>query len=211
MMIKPTNFCFPSGCFSATKYSMHRSFLFAFLAVLSTSIFLSACASTQGYAPLPEANEADVLAGYKLGPSDDIRVTVFGEDDLSGTFGLDGNGRISLPLAGDVLLKDMTVSRAEQEIAQVLRGDYLKSPRVSVEVLKYRPFYILGEVKRPGSYPYVAGMNLSNAVALGGGFTYRADKSTILVTRGDSEPYLAPETSATILPGDVIEVKERFF
>ena len=110
---------------------------------------------------------------YKLGPGDNLRVTVFGEEDLSGEFEVDGNGRISMPLIDVVDLQNRSLRDAEAQIVAMLLDGYLRNPKVSVDVLNYRPFYILGEVNEPGSYPYRAGMTVLNAVVLAGG--YRLD------------------------------------
>ncbi len=150
---------------------------------------------------------------YTLGSGDRLRVTVFGEPDLSGEFEVDGSGQISFPLIGNVLVKDQTLRGAEDAIKAKLLDGYLKQPRVSVEVQNYRPFYIIGEVQEPGSYPYVNGMTILNAVALGGGYTYRANEKVMLVKRANDregkEIELPPESK--VLPGDIIRVKERFF
>lgn len=150
-------------------------------------------------------------ADYKLGSGDQVRITVFGQEDLSGEFELDGGGAFSMPLIGTVQALSQSPRQLEQIIASKLLDGYLKNPRVSVEVLNYRPFYILGEVNEPGSYPYRAGMTILNAAAMAGGFTYRADESDIEVSRGGSgEPaVMAPET--IVRPGDVIRVNERLF
>ena len=150
---------------------------------------------------------------YRLGTGDQIRVTVFGHEDLSGEFEVSSNGEIALPLIGKVVALEHTLREVESAIVGKLKPDYLKNPQVSVEVLNYRPFYIIGEVKNPGSYPYVGGMRIVNAVAIAGGFTYRARESKLLITRaknpkGKSEP--ANQTTL-VLPGDVIEIPERFF
>ncbi|MGH6947349.1 MAG: polysaccharide biosynthesis/export family protein [Kiloniellales bacterium] len=147
---------------------------------------------------------------YVLGPGDQIRVTVFGHEDLSGEFQVGSNGRVSLPLVGEFTASGLTLSRIEKDIVDRLEPDYLKDPRVAVEVLSYRPFYILGEVNQPGSYPYVNGMRVINAVALAGGFTYRAKESDLWITRTDGEREEAGPTTL-VRPGDVIEVPERFF
>lgn len=150
---------------------------------------------------------------YRLDSGDKLRVTVFGEEDLSGQFEVSGEGTISLPLIGTVDAEGMSVSELAAQIEERLLDGYLKSPRVSIEVLNYRPFYIVGEVKEPGSYPYRSGMTVLTAVALGGGFTYRADKEDLLIVRAGSnsrEPETAtPDT--VVLPGDVVRVEERFF
>ena len=101
-------------------------------------------------------------------------------------------------------------------LTQLLRAcdpKYLNDPRVSVQVLGYRPFYIVGEVKSPGSYPYVDGMVVMNAVALASGFTYRAREDEFYITRAidpDRQRRLALPHSP-VLPGDLITVRERYF
>lgn len=148
---------------------------------------------------------------YRLGTGDQIRVTVFGQPDLSGEFVVGSDGRISMPLIGEMSAAQLTLQELERLIVGKLRPDYLKNPQLSVEIINYRPFYIIGEVKNPGSYAYVGGMRLVNAVAMAGGFTYRARESELLITRaanGQKEP---ADQNTLILPGDVIEVPERFF
>ncbi|SOD97204.1 polysaccharide biosynthesis/export family protein [Caenispirillum bisanense] len=153
---------------------------------------------------------------YRLGPGDALRLTVFGEDDLSGAFTVDGSGRVSLPLIGEVRFGGLTLPEAEAAVTARLADGYLKEPRVALEVTNYRPFYILGEVREPGSFPYAAGMTVMSAVALAGGFTYRADEDDIEITPGarDGSP-AGPAQQATpetpVLPGDVVRIGERFF
>ena len=153
------------------------------------------------------------IASYKLGPGDALRVTVFRHEDLSGEFSLDGEGNFAMPLVGEIRGGGRTARQLEDEIELALKsGGYLIEPQVSVEVLNYRPFYIIGEVNNPGSFEYVNGMTVINAVALAGGFTYRADQDDIVISRGGSsgpEMQAAPDTK--VLPGDIIEVQERFF
>jgi protein involved in polysaccharide export with SLBB domain len=177
-----------------------RSFLFALIAL--SLAFAVAWAGT-----------ASARAQYTLGSGDRLRVTVFGQEDLSGEFLVEGTGLVSLPLIGSVPLGGKSVTEAESAIIDALKPDYLKNPRVSVQVLNYRPFYIIGEVNRPGSYPYVSGMTVLEAVAIAGGFTYRAKEKEMNIVRGTNqgrkEEEAEPET--LVLPGDVIEVPERFF
>ena len=151
-------------------------------------------------------------AAYKLGTGDLLRVTVFGHEDLSGEFEVGSTGDITLPLIGEVPVVDRTLRNVESAIVAKLQPDYLKSPQVSVEVINYRPFYIIGEVRNPGSYPYVGGMRVVNAIAMAGGFTYRANEGRLLISRARSEGKQGPATQNTaVFPGDVIEVPERFF
>ncbi|MDJ0950968.1 MAG: polysaccharide biosynthesis/export family protein [Alphaproteobacteria bacterium] len=150
---------------------------------------------------------------YTLGSGDRLRVTVFGQEDMSGEFSVTGAGDISLPFVGKVKAGGLTVTQLETKIVNLLQPDYLKNPRVSVEVLNYRPFDIIGEVRRPGSYPYRNGMTILNAVAMAGGFTYRAKEEEFLIQRATNptggKERAGPNT--VVLPGDLIEVQERFF
>lgn len=150
---------------------------------------------------------------YELGSGDQIRVVVYGEEDLSGEFELDGEGVVSLPLIGAVNVGGQNLTGAARLIEEKLADGYLINPRVSIEVMNYRPFYILGEVKDPGSYPFVNGMTVLNAVALASGFTYRAAKSKVEITRrvDGAEQIFRAEDTTLVLPGDIIRVPERFF
>lgn len=157
--------------------------------------------------------QAELANSYTLGPGDRVRVTVFGHEDMSGEFEVDGSGIISPPLVRDIKAEGMTVRQVEKVIAERLSPDYLKNPNVSVEVMNYRPFYIFGEVNAPGSYPYVNGMTVVNAVAMAGGYTYRARTGSARVTRA-TDKSRTPEIvdrDTPVLPGDVIEVPERYF
>jgi len=159
------------------------------------------------------ADEAQ-LEAYRLAAGDRVRVMVYGHEDLSGEFEVDGGGRLSLPLIRDIPAVGLSLRELEAAITEKLKPDYLRDPQVSAEVLNYRPFYIVGEVQSPGSYPYVNGMTVINAVAVAGGYTYRAKRNHVNIVRnteaGDKEEIDAtPET--IVLPGDVIEVPERFF
>jgi polysaccharide export outer membrane protein len=153
------------------------------------------------------------ISDYRLGSGDRIRLTVYDEPDLSGEFTVNGTGRLSLPLVGLLNAEGLTARELESAIAKKLKPDYVKNPDVTVEVMTYRPFYIVGEIKKPGSYPYVDGMTVINAVALAGGFTYRAREGSFEIKRpvdGKTDSVRArPETQ--VAPGDVITVHERFF
>lgn len=155
----------------------------------------------------------DLRNVYALGSGDKVRVVVFGEKELSGEFEVDGNGYISMPLIGEVIVGRRTLRESERTIEAMLKNGFLKIPRVSIEVLNYRPFYILGEVKSPGSYPFVNGMTILNAVVLGGGFTYRADEKDIVVKQANDPDQRETNVGldSPVLPGDIIRVEERFF
>ena len=153
------------------------------------------------------------LQEYRLGPGDRLSVVVFGQDDLSGEVAVDGQGRISIPLIGQVKAQNRTVNELQEIITELLSKDYLINPRISVEVTNYRPFYIYGQVNKPGSYPYVSGITVRQAIALAGGYTRRASEEPVSITRTtlddliDIEGYL----KTVVLPGDTIEVYRRLF
>lgn len=149
---------------------------------------------------------------YRLASGDRVRVNVFRHEDLSGEFQLDGNGRFAMPLAGEVKAGGLTTRELEQAIAKTYSAGYLVNPQVSVEVLTYRPFYILGEVNNPGSYEYKEGMTVLNAIALASGFTYRAANDQVQLKRGGSNaPPIVVTGTTQLQPGDVITVPERWF
>ena len=155
----------------------------------------------------------EVGADYVLGSADKIRITVFGEPSLTGEYFVSSSGKVSLPLAGEVQAAGLTLRDFHDHVVKSLQDGYLKDPKVSLEVLTFRPFYILGEVTKPGQYPYTSGLTVFNAVATAGGFTYRANTRKVLIKRA-SEPAehevpLSAET--TISPGDTIRIPERFF
>ena len=181
--------------------------------LLAVLVFLIVCVVEPRASLSQENATASLKTRYDLGPGDKLKLVVFGQEDLSGEFDVDGNGFVSLPLIGGVRVGGKTIAEAESVIVKALKPDFLKNPRVSLQVLNYRPFYIIGEVAKPGSYPYVNGITVLEAVAIAGGFTYRAKESQMSIIRGtvssrDKED-VSPET--LILPGDVIEVPERFF
>ncbi len=159
----------------------------------------------------PTGNVEAQTGGNQLGAGDRVRIIVFGEAELSGEFGLDSEGTFSMPLIGTVDSDGLTPRELEESIATLFRDGFLKNPRISIEVLNYRPFYILGHVNDPGAYPYRAGMTILNAATVAGGFTSRANTQKIEVTRGGAgEPrVMAPDT--IVQPGDIIRVKERLF
>lgn len=148
---------------------------------------------------------------YILAYGDEVQVTVYGEDDLSGQHKIDQEGRISLPLVGDMAIVGLPLRAAEQRIADAYRGRFLLSPKVTISVASYRPIYIMGEVKKPGSYTYSVGMTLVNAVALAGGYTYRANEDEVVIIRGEPQEKIIAKPGTAILPGDTIRVEHRFF
>ena len=150
---------------------------------------------------------------YRLGAGDKLEINVFNQQDLTGQYVLDGSGRFSMHLIGSVKAQGLTAPELESHLVERLKPDYLVNPRVSVRVLSYRPFYIIGEVGRPSSYAYVDGMTYLTAVAIAGGYTYRAKKDVVFVVRADdpNREELRLDVNDKVQPGDIIRVDERMF
>jgi len=159
----------------------------------------------------PAANTG--MGGYVLGPGDKLKLTVYGETDLSGEFTVDGSGYVRLPMIGQVRAAGYTAQQMEQMVASTLSQGYMKSPRVSVEISTYRPFYVIGAVNRPGQYPYVEHMSALNAIALAGGFTPTAVESVVFLRREGSnkEEEVPVDRTTVIYPGDVVMVHNTLF
>jgi protein involved in polysaccharide export with SLBB domain len=155
----------------------------------------------------------NVDTGYQLGSGDKVHITVFGQKDLTGDYQIDGVGNLAFPLIGSVHAGGMTATELQQAIASKLSPAYIRNPSVSVEVINYRPFYILGEVKTAGVYPYISGMTVLNAVAIAGGFTYRARENDFYIQRMENGRHIKMDADqdTPVRPGDVITVRERFF
>ncbi|MQP68449.1 polysaccharide export protein [Niveispirillum sp. SYP-B3756] len=162
-------------------------------------------------APTTIVNPAD---GYMLEAGNMVRVTVFNQDNLSGDLTVDPSGNITLPLVGNIRASGVTANELGRRIQQALiNNNLLQSPNVSVEVQTFRPFYVLGEVRQPGEFPYTIGMTVLSAIARAGGYDYRALENDVILVRsnkGKQEEFRADELTP-ILPGDIIRVRERRF
>jgi polysaccharide export outer membrane protein len=182
-------------------------FLLFVLAIVGISAGLSVDASAQ---TPPSASSAD---NYILGPNDRIRLKVYGESDITGEYEIGNTGQVSIPLAGHIRAAGSTTRQLEKAIASALAKGIVRDPRVNVEVAQYRPYYILGEVKKSGEYPYRHGLTVLDAVASAGGFTYRANENKVLLRRsgaGTEETYPL-DAPVPVYPGDNIRIPERYF
>jgi len=193
-----------AGVFSAAAYSQNANAAGGTLPAAGNAS--SAPAHAASASPISDDN-------YHLGTGDKLRVTVYGETDLSGEFQVNGSGQVQLPLVGQVKAAGLTVNEFVAQVIHALKDGYLKDPKVSVEVLNYRPFYIMGEVNKPGEYPYENGLNVLGAVALAGGYTYRADDGVVYIRRAGSnkEEHMPADANTRVYPGDSIRVPERIF
>ena len=150
---------------------------------------------------------------YTLDSGDKLRIVVFGQDALSNNYTVDAEGRVTLPLVGGVEARGLSTSQLGGAIAGRLRQSFIRDPSVAVEIETYRPFFVLGEVAYPGQYPFVPNMTVENAIAIAGGFTPRASRDKVTITRkvqGVPAPYVLP-LRKPIRPGDTVEVSERWF
>jgi polysaccharide export outer membrane protein len=158
---------------------------------------------------LPVSHAQDV---YILGAGDKIAIKVFGQEDLSIESFLGNSGSVNYPFLGEVKVAGLSIKQVELAISQGLKGDYLVDPNVYVQVIEYRPFYIHGEVKKPGGYPYQPGMTINQAVALAGGLTDRADKDKIsLYKEADKKLKQHASLEHNVSAGDTITIEQRFF
>ncbi|MGE0408061.1 MAG: polysaccharide biosynthesis/export family protein [Amphiplicatus sp.] len=183
--------------------------LFLLLAVMGCAT--GGSGASHGAAADPAARLS--LDDYAIGPSDKIRLIVFGEPELSGEFSVNSGGEISLPLLGELKVSGKTIEEVRQMVTKGLSSGYINDARVAAEITAYRPFYILGEVATPGEYPYSAGMTVFKAVAAAGGFSYRAKKSSVHIKRavGGEEMEFKLTQELAVFPGDVVRIGERFF
>jgi protein involved in polysaccharide export with SLBB domain len=176
---------------------------------------LAACDSdSTPIVPMAAAGGGSPGDSNKLGPNDRLRITVFGQPTLTGEYTLDGNGVLAFPLIGNVPANGVTTSQLQQAIAAKLKPDYMLNPNVSAEVITRRPFYVIGEVQKPGSYPYVSDMTAVNAIAMAGGFTRRARKNDFYIRRLDKDGKVVrieANVGTVLQAGDTLEVRERLF
>lgn len=194
------------------------------LGVAALALLLAACSGTPDLnlgQPISSANQPSFAAatdaprasGIKVEAGDKLHITVFGEEKLTGDYQIDTGGYVALPLAGTIKAAGLTTPQLEKTLEARFRGTYLRDPKVTVEVITFRPFYVLGEVQKPGEYPYRAGLNVLSAIAIAGGATYRANTSEVLIQRAGTTTLQKLPQSPTIavMPGDLVRVPERFF
>ncbi len=150
---------------------------------------------------------------YRMGTGDKVRLIVYGEPELSGEFVIDGAGVVNIPLIGSVRAKGTTVQQFQRRVVAAFKDGYLNDPKVAAEVLNYRPFFITGEVKQGGQYPFRSGLTVQDSIAIAGGYTYRANVDKVYIRREgrDKEIEVSLESRVPIVPGDNIRIPERYF
>lgn len=157
------------------------------------------------------ANTVSLLQGYQFGPGDTIKISVYQEADLSVTAQISQQGFIDMPLLGSVKMTGLTQQQAKEQLEALLRDGYLVAPSVSITIDSYRPFFIYGEVRNPGSYAYQPDITLEQAIALSGGLQDRASRQQWFIQRGVDKTTFVAQSDTVILPGDVIKIDKSFF
>lgn len=195
--------------------AFHRILLLLFCFGAAFLIAPEAMAQSAVNAPVTPADSATFsMDSYVLGPNDKVKISVYGEDALTGEYVISADGKMSLPLVGNVSAIGETVKQLQDQLVSSYRdGGYLKDPKITAEVISARPFFILGEVKIPGQYPCLNGMTVMNAVATAGGFTYRANTDDVYIRHaGTGQEQKEKLTDTTgVFPGDTIRIEERWF
>jgi polysaccharide export outer membrane protein len=178
------------------------------LAVLTILLPLTGCSSPGS--DLPPVPPTQNLSSYRLGAGDSLEIRVLGANELNGRYIVQDDGTIRMLMIGKVPAVGLTSDQLAANIAELLRaGRYITKPFVSVSVEVYRPFYILGEVAKPGAYPYASGMRVLSAVADAQGYTYRANQNFVVITRNGKDG--KADVLSSIQPDDIIRVPERYF
>ncbi|MCC2095801.1 MAG: polysaccharide export protein [Hyphomicrobiales bacterium] len=196
----------------------------AIAAVVFSSATVAGCASiSNAYrSALPEARQVRAPSRAVTSPQDvmrfqsgdKVRIVVQGEGKMSGTYAIDPAGLISIPLLGSFEAANRSRTQLKNAVVNRLRGkEILINPVVAVSLASFRPFYVLGEVEKPGRYSYSSGMNVMSAMAVAGGYTYRASQSTVKIQRAGESKFTEykPSPAVLIYPGDLISVPERYF
>lgn len=187
-----------------------RASRLSLIAVVVIALALSGCMQTS---TLVTTGTAPVDEPYRLDAGDRLRIVVYGQDGLTNTYAVGAGGAITMPLIGTVPARGLTPAELAASVTARLKQGYLREPYVAAEVESYRPFFILGEVAAPGQYPYVPRLTVESAVAIAGGFTPRAHRSGIKLTRvgeaGAAQAVVPPGTF--MRPGDTVVVAERWF
>lgn len=184
-------------------------------ALIPALLLQSACAATAATAPItaPAVSASDVE--YALAPGDKVRVIVFGEETLTGDYVITSAGNLTFPLIGNLRATDKTVEQLQAAVAAALADGYVNNPRVSIQVVSFRPFYIYGEVNRPGEYPVSTGLTLQQAVASAGGYSYRANTKRVFLKRATATTEqlidLRDGKAVVVRAGDTIRIAERHF
>jgi polysaccharide export outer membrane protein len=154
-----------------------------------------------------------VAQSYQLNAGDKVQIAIFNEDNLSGSYVVAPDGQVTLPLAGGIKAAGLTLAEFQQAVVERLKDGIVQEPNVTVSAVELRPYYILGEVKKPGKYSYLPDLTVLSAVATAEGFTYRANMNAIYIRRANdpSEREYPLTATMAVMPGDTIRITQRYF
>lgn len=187
---------------------------FTWATLLTIGLQLGGCYSDYGPVVADSLPVAPLHVAARIHAGDKLKIVVYGEDALSGTYDVSPGGTVSMPLIGSVRAAGRAPAELDRDIANRYRsGSFLQEPKVTVAVAEFQPIYVLGEAEKPGQYPFRSGLDVLTAVATAGGFTYRASRSTILIRHADDNIWQRYSLAAPILlePGDLVRIPERYF
>ena len=190
---------------------MFKNLSWAFALVIG--LLLSGCYTDFGPVELAQNPDARPYVPSRIQPGDRIKVTVYGEDSLNGVYDVDPSGNVTVPLAGTVRAAGRTKGELQREISAKYKGEYLQDPKVTVDIVTFRSFYLMGEVEHPGEFPYKSDLNVLSATTIAGGLTYRASRSTVLIRHPGETIWKEYALAPTVIvgPGDLIRIPERYF
>jgi polysaccharide export outer membrane protein len=184
-----------------------------FLGALAAVSLLTACAVDRAV-PISSAEIGRGIETYRLGPGDKLRISVYNEPAMTGEYAISTTGAVDFPLIGQVTAGGRSIVELGDAIAAKLTNGFVNDPHVSVEVLAYRPYFVLGEVIRAGEYPFSGDLTIEQAVAAAGGYTFRANQTKVYLRRRGEDVEHSVNLRGkrvTVLPGDTIRVGERYF
>jgi protein involved in polysaccharide export with SLBB domain len=186
---------------------------FSLALVFAVGLLVSGCYTDFGPVELASEPVTRPYVASRLQPGDRIKVTVYGEDNLNGVYDIDPSGNVSLALAGTIKAAGHTKLELQRAITAKYKSDYLQDPKVTVDVVAFRPFSIMGEVTTPGTYPYRSDLDVLSAATMAGGLTYRASRSTVLIRHSGENVWTeyALGLPVMVAPGDLIRIPERYF
>jgi protein involved in polysaccharide export with SLBB domain len=192
---------------------VHMVKYFSLAFVFAVGLLVSGCYTDFGPVELASEPVIRPYVATRLQPGDRIKVTVYGEDNLNGVYDIDPAGNVSLPLAGTLRASGHTKADLQRQITAKYKSDYLQNPKVTVDVVAFRPFYVMGEVEHPGEFAYRSDLNVLSATTLAGGLTYRASRSTVLIKHPGEEIWTEYAMAPTVMigPGDLIRIPARYF
>jgi protein involved in polysaccharide export with SLBB domain len=182
-------------------------------AVLAIGLLVSGCYTDFGAVELAQNPEARPYVPSIIQSGDRLKVTVYGEDSLNGVYDVDPSGNVTVPLAGTIRAAGRTKDELQRNISAKYKSEYLQDPKVTVDVVTFRPFYLMGEVEHPGEFPYKGDLDVLSAVTMAGGLTYRASRSAVLIRHPGETVWKEYALAPTVIvgPGDLVRIPERYF